>query len=54
MEDRPQDFFGPDDYTGGDPQDDIDRIRRAQAAWDLEWAAAPWWLKLLNWTKAPR
>lgn len=47
MRPRPEDFYGYDDWTGGDPQDDIDRIKRAQEAWDNEYARLPWWRKLL-------
>jgi hypothetical protein len=49
MDRRPQDFFGFEDYTGGDPQDDIDRITRAQERWDLEYEALPWYKKLIVW-----
>ena len=31
---RPQDFFGPDDWSGGDPKDDIKAIKKAQEEWD--------------------
>lgn len=47
--DRPRDFFGPEDWSGGDPQDDIDSIERQQKAWDQEYANLPWWRRLLGW-----
>lgn len=47
-EERPRDFFGFDDYTGGDPQDDIDAIKRAQAKWDARRTKQPWWMRLLT------
>ena len=34
MSKRPLDFFGPEDWTGGDPEDDIASIKAAQAKWD--------------------
>jgi hypothetical protein len=40
---RPKDFYGFDDWSGADPQDDIDRITEAQVAWDAAYAALPWW-----------
>ena len=47
-EHRPRDFFGPDDYVGGDPSSYIEDIQRAQKAWDERRAAMPWWLRLLT------
>lgn len=46
MEPRPQDFFGPEDYTGGDPQEDIDMIKEEQDRWDEEYRALPWWKRI--------
>jgi hypothetical protein len=46
MQPRPKDFFGFEDWSGGDPQDDIDWIAKAQASWDEAWAKLPWWQKL--------
>lgn len=31
---RPLDFFGPEDYTGGDPADDVQYIMDKQKEWD--------------------
>lgn len=50
-EPRPKDFFGFDDYTGGDPQDDIDRIEKAQAEWDEAYAKLTRWQKFLYWSR---
>lgn len=49
MRPRPQDFFGPQDWTGGDPLDDEARITREQAEWDEEYRALPWWRRLIIW-----
>lgn len=46
MRKRPEDFYGYDDYTGGDPQDDIDRIKQKQKEYD-EWVEKlPWYKKI--------
>lgn len=42
---RPKDF-GPDDWTGGDPEDDAIAIKMAQERWDKAYSALPWWLKI--------
>lgn len=47
MKERPKDFFGPDDYFGGDVDEYVDAIEEAQHEWDLAFAALPWWRKLL-------
>ncbi len=47
MRPRPENFFGPDDHTGGNVQDDIDRITEEQAEWDEEFAALPFWRRLM-------
>lgn len=44
---RPLDFFGFEDYTGGDPQEDIDRIAESQKAWDEEFSKLNWLQKLV-------
>lgn len=48
MRPRPTDFFGPEDWTGGDPEDDIKTIRAAQKKWDEEYQQLPWWRRLLG------
>ena len=47
MRKRPLDFFGPDDYTGGDPADDVRSIAEAQAQWDERFASIPLWRRLV-------
>jgi len=48
MRRRPLDFYGPDDYTGGDLEDDVRRITEAQAEWDAEFAALPLWKRVVH------
>ena len=31
---RPRDFFGPEDWTGGDPDEDVRYVRGEQERWD--------------------
>ncbi len=45
---RPKDFYGFEDWSGGDPQDDIDRIAKEQASWGAAFAALPWWRRWLG------
>ena len=47
MRERPDDFYGPEDWSGGDPEDDIRRIEESQAKWDAEYAALPLWRRFL-------
>lgn len=47
MEKRPLDFYGPEDYTGGDFQDDINRIVEKQKAWDEEYSKLSSFRKLI-------
>lgn len=36
---RPQNFYGPDDWSGGDPEDDVKMIADKQAEWDEAYAS---------------
>ena len=40
---RPKDFYGYEDWSGGDPEEDERRIKEAQAAWDEAVSKLPWW-----------
>ena len=35
---RPQDFYGPEDYMGGDPLDEARAIEVRQQEWDAAYA----------------
>lgn len=48
MRKRPLDFFGPDDYSGGDWRDDEARVKQAQASWDAEYDRLSFWQKLVH------
>lgn len=49
---RPLDFYGPEDWSGGD---DEDRIRRRQLAWDEAYAELTFWqrrrYRMFGWWK---
>ena len=47
MEQRPKSFYGYEDYSYGNPQDDIDRIERDQKEWDVMYHNLPFWRKLI-------
>lgn len=49
MKRRPLDFYGPEDHIEGlDPDEEMREVREDQAAWDLAFAALPWWRRLFN------
>lgn len=35
---RPKDFFGPEDWIGGDPDDEIAAVKNNQREWDEAYA----------------
>jgi hypothetical protein len=45
MRQRPQDFYGPEDWSG-DEEYDRKMIALRQEEWDKEFQALPWWRKL--------
>lgn len=47
MEKRPLDFFGPEDYMGGDVLGDELRVAKAQEEWDARYASLPLWRRAI-------
>lgn len=39
---RPRDFYGPDDWKGGDPEEQAAIVRGRQEEWDREFARLSW------------
>ncbi len=46
---RPRDFFGPEDYTGGDWEDDERDIKEHQRRWDEAYSRLTVWQKARVW-----
>lgn len=44
---RPRDFYGPDDWLGGDPEEEAAAIRVQQGVWDEHYARLTYWEKIL-------
>jgi len=47
MQPRPKDFFGFEDYSGGDYLDDVNRIINDQEEWDRKFKALPLWRRIV-------
>ena len=44
---RPQDWYGPEDWSGfTDPEEDAHERRQQQLLWDSEFSKLPWWRRL--------
>lgn len=39
-------FYGPEDYLGGDVEDDLLKILDNQIEWDSAYSSLNWWEKL--------
>jgi hypothetical protein len=35
-------FYGPADWSGGNPEDDIEMIQRLQTKWDIAYSSLGW------------
>lgn len=43
---RREEFFGPEDWTGGDPDDDVRAIKSSQLEWDQAYQSLTFWQRV--------